>query len=244
MNRRLILALLVAAPATAFAQAKLDRRVIPTAAKPAELHVPSWTKTTLSNGAELIVSERHTLPLVSFRINFIGGANQFEPANESGLATVVASMMSEGTTHRTGDQLSNDLQMLGTSIGTSINGESGQITFQSTKDKFVPTLAILGDVLLNPTFPQDALDRLRNRLIVNLTQLRDRTAAVEALAAMGETVVVGKVAQAPAMGAPFVEIAHQHGRRIALASGEVREERLGLAPSPQAGKVEMHADDP
>ncbi len=181
MNRRLILALLVAAPATAFAQAKLDRRVIPTAAKPAELHVPSWTKTTLSNGAELIVSERHTLPLVSFRINFIGGANQFEPANESGLATVVASMMSEGTTHRTGDQLSNDLQMLGTSIGTSINGESGQITFQSTKDKFVPTLAILGDVLLNPTFPQDALDRLRNRLIVNLTQLRDRTAGIASM---------------------------------------------------------------
>jgi zinc protease len=181
VNRRLILALLVALPASAFAQAKLDRRVIPAAGKPAELHVPSWTKTTLSNGAELVVSERHTLPLVSFRINFIGGADQFEPANKAGLATVVAAMMSEGTTHRTGDQLSNDLQMLGTNIGTAIGAESGQITFQATKDKFVPTLAILGDVLLNPTFPQDALDRLRTRLLVNLTQLRDRTAGIASI---------------------------------------------------------------
>lgn len=181
MNRRLILALLIALPTAAFSQGTLDRRVIPTAGKPSELHVPTWTKTTLSNGAELVVSERHNLPLVSVRINFIGGANQFEPANKTGLATVVASMMSEGTTHRTGDQLSNDLQMLGTSIGTSIGAESGQITFQSTTDKLVPTLAILGDVLLNPTFPQPALDRLRTRLIVNLTQLRDRTSGIASM---------------------------------------------------------------
>src|SRR5437764_11291348 len=77
-------ALLSALPlANGVAQHKLstlDRGVIPTAATPADLRVPTWTKLTLSNGAELIVSERHTLPLVSFRINFVGGAYQFEPA--------------------------------------------------------------------------------------------------------------------------------------------------------------------
>ena len=42
----------------------LDRSVVPTAGATPELHVPSWSKQTLGNGARLVVSERHALPLV------------------------------------------------------------------------------------------------------------------------------------------------------------------------------------
>jgi zinc protease len=158
--------------------ASFDRRAIPTAGKTPELRVPAWTKATLSDGATLIVSEKHGLPLVSFQINFVGGANQYEPATKTGLANFVAGMLTEGTTHRTGDQISNDLQLLGTSVGTFISGESGRMGFLSTKDKFAPTLAILADILENPTFPPDALERLRSRTIVSLTQNRDRTSGI------------------------------------------------------------------
>jgi predicted Zn-dependent peptidase len=182
---RVALALVLAAPLASVAAqqktsqlSKFDRRVIPTAGAPADLRVPTWTKTTLSNGAQLIVSERHTLPLVSFRINFVGGAYQFEPADKTGLAQIVGQMLTEGTTHRSGDQLSNDLQMLGTNVSVSVGPENGQIAFQATRDKFEPALALLADVLLNPTFPQDALDRLRGRALVALTQNRDRTSGL------------------------------------------------------------------
>ena len=173
--------LLVGAAANAQTISKtssLDRRTIPTPGKAPELRVPAWTNASLSNGAKLVVSERHGLPLVSFQINFIGGAAQYDAADKTGLASFVASMLSEGTTHRTGDQLSNDLQLLGTNIGTSIDRESGRMSFLSTKDKLAPTLAILADMLENPTFPEDALDRLQARTIVGLTQNRDRTAGI------------------------------------------------------------------
>jgi zinc protease len=155
-----------------------DRAAVPAAGAMPVLHVPAWTKTTLTNGAELVVSEKPGLPLVSFQINFVGGANQYEPAAKTGLASMVASMLSEGTTHRTGDQLSNDLQLLGTSISTQIASESGRMSFLSTTDKFAPTLAILADILENPIFPQPALDRLKARTIVALTQMRDRTSGI------------------------------------------------------------------
>lgn len=158
--------------------ASFDRRVAPTAGKTPELRVPAWTKMPLSNGAQLVVSEKHGLPLVSFQINFVGGANQYEPTGKTGLASFVASMLTEGTTHRTGDQISNDLQLLGTNVSTSIAGESGRMAFLSTKDKFAPTLAILADLLENPTFPPDALERLRSRTIIALTQNRDRTSGI------------------------------------------------------------------
>ena len=51
-----------------------------------ELRVPTWTKSKLANGAELIVSEKHDLPLVSFSITFLGGSDQFETADRRGVA--------------------------------------------------------------------------------------------------------------------------------------------------------------
>ncbi|HEY2163935.1 MAG TPA: hypothetical protein VGH04_08095, partial [Gemmatimonadaceae bacterium] len=86
----------------------LDRTKIPSAAKSADLRVPSWTKVTLTDGAELVVSEKHDLPLVSFTINFVGGAAQYDPAGKTGLGSIVVQMLTEGTSHRTGDQISND----------------------------------------------------------------------------------------------------------------------------------------
>src|ERR1700687_5068368 len=80
------------------AQQPLDRTTIPPAGKTPELRVPTWTKTALANGATLIVSERQGLPLVSFTITFVGGANQFEPAGRRGLAAITSSMLTEGTT--------------------------------------------------------------------------------------------------------------------------------------------------
>ena len=78
----------------------LDRSKTPPIGKTPELRVPTWTKSTLANGAELIVSEKHDLPLVSFSITFLGGADQFEPAGRRGLAGLAASMLSEGTKTR------------------------------------------------------------------------------------------------------------------------------------------------
>jgi predicted Zn-dependent peptidase len=188
LTRGLALVLMTAAPIAAQTKSpakqqaattsRFDRRVVPTPGKVPELTIPFWSKISIANGAQLVVSEKHGLPLVSFQINFIGGANQYEPEEKPGLAGFVAGMLSEGTTHRSGDQISNDLQLLGTSVNASIGGESGRISFLSTKDKFASTLAILADLLENPTFPQEALDRLKARTIVSLTQNRDRTSGI------------------------------------------------------------------
>src|SRR5437870_1870440 len=88
------------------AQQKVDLTKIPPPGKSPVLHVPAWTKSTLANGADLIVSEKHDLPLVSFNITIQGGASQFEPADRRGLASLAAAMMSEGTKTRDGEALS------------------------------------------------------------------------------------------------------------------------------------------
>jgi zinc protease len=156
----------------AAARQGLDRTKVPPAGKTPELRVPTWTKTTLANGADLIVSEKHDLPLVAFSITFLGGANQFERAERTGLASLTAAMLNEGTKTRDGEALSNALQLLGTSVNAGVSGEGGSVSFLSTTNKFPDTLDILVDMLLNSTFPADALDRLRGQRLVALTQQR------------------------------------------------------------------------
>lgn len=173
-----VVATTLALSIAAGAQQTLDRTKTPPAGPPPVLHVPAWTKATLANGAELIVSEKHNLPLVSFTITFLGGANQFEPAGKQGLAGLTASMMSEGTKTRDGEALSNALQLLGTSIGVGVGGESGSIGFQATSAKFAPTLDVLADMLVNSTFPAAGLDRLRAQRLVALTQAKAQPASI------------------------------------------------------------------
>ncbi|MEP6493252.1 MAG: pitrilysin family protein [bacterium] len=161
------------------AQATLDRTLEPTPLAPKALRVPTWTHTKLANGAELVVTPKRDLPLVSFTINFIGGASQFEPADKTGLAGLTTAMMREGTTTRSGDQLSDALELLGVGgVGIGIGSESGAMGFSSTKDKLAPTLDVLVDMMLHPSFPNDALERLRGQTLVNLTQAKDQPPAI------------------------------------------------------------------
>jgi predicted Zn-dependent peptidase len=160
------------------AQQPLDRTKIPTPGPNPVLRVPTWTKTQLANGATLIVSERHGLPLVSFNITFLGGSNQFETAAKRGVASLTTQMLTEGTKTRTGDQLSDALQLLGTNINANVGGEEGSVGFVSTTKNFEATLAILADMMLNSTFPAEALERLRARSLVALTQARDQPAVI------------------------------------------------------------------
>ena len=156
----------------------LDRTKQPPIGKMPELRVPVWTKSKLANGAELIVSEKHDLPLVSFSITFLGGADQFESAERRGVAGLTAAMMSEGTKTRTGDDLSNALQLLGTNVSVGVGSESGSISFVSTTARFAETLAILADMLMNPTFPPEALERLRAQRLVALEQAKAQPGSI------------------------------------------------------------------
>jgi predicted Zn-dependent peptidase len=161
-------------------RASFDRTAIPPAGRAPELHVPSWTSMRLANGAQLVVSPRHNLPLVSFTINFVGGADQYEPASKPGVAEFTAAMLSEGTTTKSGDDISNALQLLGTGVRIGVGGESGAISFLSTSDKAERVLQIVEDMLVNPSFPSDAIERYRARRLVALTQAKDRTSMIAA----------------------------------------------------------------
>lgn len=165
--------LVFCAPVLLPAQAKLDRTKMPAAKATPVTKIPTWTKTKLSNGAELIVAVKKELPLVSFNLGFVGGTTSYEPADKAGLGGFVAQMLSEGTATKSADELSNAQQLLGINISANISNETGVIGFTALKDRLDGAMALLADMMLNPKLPADALERIRGRALVNIAQGRD-----------------------------------------------------------------------
>ena len=160
--------------------AAFDRTMVPAPGVAPALRVPTWTSMKLANGAQLVVSSRHNLPLVSVDINFVGGSDQYDPANKPGVGEFAGAMLSEGTKTRSGDDLSNALQLLGTGVRIGISGEAGAISFLATTDKVERVMQIVEDMLVNASFPTDAIERYRARRLVALTQAKDRTGVIAA----------------------------------------------------------------
>jgi zinc protease len=156
----------------------LDRSTQPVAGPAPVTRIPTWTRAKLANSAELVVSVKKDLPLVSFTLAFVGGATTFEPADKTGVASFTAQMLSEGTTTKSADDFSNAQQLLGVGITAGVANESATIGFTSLKDRFDGALALVADMLVHPTFPADALERIRGRTLVSLTQARDNPNAV------------------------------------------------------------------
>ncbi|MGH7581599.1 MAG: M16 family metallopeptidase [Gemmatimonadales bacterium] len=166
-------ALLIVFPAALGAQGgkPLDRSQPPPVAPAPAFHAPRWAVDTLSNGARLVVVERHDLPIVTFSMHFEGGTNQL--GTKLGVSNFVGAMMREGTTSRTGDQLNDDLALLGTNVGFGVGEESGSVNFSCLTRTFDPTLAIMMDMMLHSTFPEASLERLRAQALASYTRGQD-----------------------------------------------------------------------
>jgi zinc protease len=165
-----VLALML--PAALAAQGTpLDRTQAPPVAPAPVFKVPSWTVDTLSNGARLVVVEKHDLPIVSLSIHFEGGSIQL--GAKEGVSSFVGAMMREGTATRTADQLNNELALLGTNVGFGVGPESGTAGFSSLTRTFDRTIDIMMDMMLHSSFPAPALERLRTQSLAAYTRSQD-----------------------------------------------------------------------
>lgn len=177
--RTIFVALALLAPTALIAQrTTLDRTKPPPVGPTPAFNVPSWSTDTLSNGARLVVVERHDLPIVTFSIHFNGGTNQL--GTKKGVAEFLGAMMREGTATRTADQLTNQLALLGTNVGFSVGEESGSAGFSSLSRTFDPTLSIMMDMMQHSMFPAPALERLRAQALAAYTRGQDVVGVVAA----------------------------------------------------------------
>ena len=105
----------------------------------------------------------------------VGGAGGlFEPAAMTGLASVTAQMLREGTKSKTSIQLAEQIDRLGASISASSSFGSSDTVLSASglSDNFDDWMGIAFDILLQPSFAADELEKLKQRLRVQLREQR------------------------------------------------------------------------
>ncbi len=139
-----------------------------------KVKLPRATEAALSNGMTVLIIEDHRLPLVSMQLNISASGPIFEPAGTPGLASLTAAMLREGTKTRTSAQIAEETAQLGATVGasSSFGSSSTVISASGLSDNLDKWLALANDILLNPTFPADEMNRLKARMKVGLTQQR------------------------------------------------------------------------
>jgi zinc protease len=145
----------VIAARTVAAQGVSHPRPTVVAAKPFVFR--AVVRRTLSNGLQLVIIERHDLPMVVVRAVFAGGPNAgvslADPLGKEGTFAILRQMLNEGTPTRTLDSLATRFAVMGSAVA-----DSGFITTTPNVDS---SLAILRDLLWKPALPATAIDRFR-----------------------------------------------------------------------------------
>jgi zinc protease len=147
------------------------------AARPLQLATPASAK--LTNGLTLILSERRGLPIVASNLVLRTGSDA-NPLDKPGMANFVAAMVDEGTAKRNALQIADDVSRLGASLATTSSMDATTISARSLTKNFPATLEILSDVVLNPSFPAEEIERQRASRLAGLLQQRDNPAQVAA----------------------------------------------------------------
>jgi zinc protease len=139
-----------------------------------KVKLPKPQEVTLPNGLHLMVLEDHRVPQVSFQIIIPGAGGYYDPAAQIGLAQYTASMLREGTKTRTTTQMSQELETLAANVGASsgLSGPNATISGGALTENFDKVFDIGGDILLNPTFPEEEWNRLKARAKQGLQQQR------------------------------------------------------------------------
>ena len=119
---------------------------------------------TLSNGAVLMVSEQHLLPMVTLAIAFDAGSRR-DPKGKEGLAELTANSLTQGTKDLTETEFNQKVDFMGSEVSVGAGRDTAEASFTSLKKYEDQTLSLLAQVLTNPGLRPADIERKRAEMV-------------------------------------------------------------------------------
>lgn len=133
--------------------------------------LPSYHKSQLNNGLTIYLMEQHEVPLIYVSALIPCGA--INDGNKYGLAYLTSESILYGSKNYSKQQIEETFEFYGASISTSASAEFIKINASFAKQHQEILLPIFQDVILNPTFPENEVEKRKQRLLVELDQAKE-----------------------------------------------------------------------
>ena len=144
-------------------------RTIPPVGQLASLQFPAITHTQLSNGIPLAYAQRTTVPVTQIALAFDAGAAADSP-QARGLADMTMSLLDEGTSKLSSQEVAETEERLGADVGTQNGGDRSYVMLNALTPNLAPSLDLMTDVVKDAAFRPDDIDRIRAQILTSIAQ--------------------------------------------------------------------------
>jgi predicted Zn-dependent peptidase len=132
---------------------------------------PEVTSSTLANGTLLKVARLPRLPLVTAKLVMDAGESCLV-AERAGLAVLSGDALEGGTLRRSGAELAEALEGIGAGLGVSTGWDTTSVSLTCLAERAEEAMGLLAEVVLEPAFPVEEVDRTRDQRLAVIEQRR------------------------------------------------------------------------
>ncbi len=148
----------------------LDRTRPPRPGPAGRMSFPGYYEKKYPNGFKFLVVENHVLPIVTMA--YVVQCGSLYDGSLPGLASATSELLTKGTRKRSANQIAEDIDFVGGSLSSSATWDASEVLVSVLKDHLAVGFDVLQDIVLNPTFPQEEIDRLKFQRIASIQQLK------------------------------------------------------------------------
>jgi zinc protease len=149
----------------------VDRSSIPAVTASSEIQFPETATRTLRNGMKLVVSERGSIPLVDVSIQ-IGTGSTAESADNVGSVNFVMGLLEKGSKAYDANELAAAKDKIAMGGGAAAGLESSSYAYRILRSNLQPSLKLAAEVLRNPVFPDEEIEKQKASYMAYLANLQ------------------------------------------------------------------------
>lgn len=136
---------------------------------PRDYHFPRFERFRLSNGLTVVHAHVPGRALIAANLLLPGGG-WTEPADQGGVTVLTSRAMTEGTLRRDADEFIEQSERLGSEIHAEATWEALTAGMDVPRSHFGAALALLAEMVFEPAFPEEEVERLRDERMNDLLQ--------------------------------------------------------------------------
>ncbi|MCI0487270.1 MAG: insulinase family protein [Blastocatellia bacterium] len=138
-----------------------------------KVKLPRAQEAALKNGLRVILLENHKVPTFSMQVTFLSGGLS-DPADHPGLANFTAALLREGTGKRTSREIAEQVDSLGATLtaGSGMSSFTTNVSASGLVENLDSVLEIFADVIRNPSFPKEEVEKYKNRTVSQMQFLK------------------------------------------------------------------------
>ncbi|WP_240147969.1 M16 family metallopeptidase [Luteibacter yeojuensis] len=134
-----------------------------------DLVFPTLQRGKLKNGVEVVLAERHTIPVTQIQLLFDAGYAA-DQGRKLGTASFTSTLLEESTTSLDSVEVARRKERLGAFVDSNCSLDTCAVGLNALNAELKPSLALFADIVRHPAFKPEDIERIRGQWLAGIAQ--------------------------------------------------------------------------